>query len=756
MELDSTILAIAQIAGATFVLASMLAMGLALTVPMILVSISNIRLVVVALILNFVAVPAIAFIAAQTLIPDSHPGLQTGLILIGAAAGAPFLPKLVQTARGGLALGVGLMVVLMVVTIVYLPIVLPVLLPGDVAVDSWAIARSLVLLMLVPLAVGLFIKARYESLAGTIAPMATQVSTVSLAILFVGLLVVNLEQIIDTIGTGGIAAALVVLVGALLIGYLAGGRAEERRSVLGLATAQRNLSAAIVVAAQNFGDDPEVITMVMVVGVLGLVLLFGAAGEFGKRAKRRTPTLTEDPDEAQRIAEEAYVFAYPMLEFYKSMFGLSLVPRLPSYVGPLNTLVNKTELIDADFTAIVSPNNDTLYSMVMCDLRAEPLILTVPEVPRSRYFSFALIDLYTHVPAFLGTREGDTEGGTFLIAGPSWDGTGRPEGITREFRVETDFLFCLGRTQVDGKPDLPAANALMAKYEIKPLSAVTPGYRPRQVDPIRLADIPIYDPKKASSIEFITYLNWLLGHVAPHPADAATLGRFSRIGVAAGAPFFADALPEAIRDAIEAGVRKAEASIEAKATTLGTAVNGWRMTFGVFGDRERMQGRWLTRAAAGRIGLFGNPDEEAMYPFGNVDADGDDLDGGRHAYSLRLPPLPVDAFWSVTMYRLPEKLFVANPIGRYSIGDRTAGIHTDADGSVVIHMHKDPPFPEGATNWLPAPDGPFYLIMRLYLPRQEALDGTWTPPPITKDWGNTGRATAAQPTAAAANEAMSG
>jgi BASS family bile acid:Na+ symporter len=243
-----------------------------------------------AVVANFVVVPAIAYGASEWLISDDHPGLKTGLILVGAAAGAPFLPKLVQTARGALALGVGLMVVLMLVTIVYLPLVLPVLLPGDVEVDSWAIAKSLIFLMLLPLGVGLFIRARYQPTAASLQPVATQISTMAVAFLMIALIVINFKQIIDTIGTGGIAAALIVLVGAFVCGFLFGGKPEEQRSVVGLGTAQRNLSAAIVVAAQNFASDAEVITMVMVVGVIGLVMLFAIAGELGKRSEKRNPT----------------------------------------------------------------------------------------------------------------------------------------------------------------------------------------------------------------------------------------------------------------------------------------------------------------------------------------------------------------------------------------------------------------------------------------------------------------------------------
>jgi len=301
MELTDVILVLTQVSGVLFVVASMLAMGLALTIPIVVASISNVKLMVLALVANFIVVPAVAYGTSQLLISDNHPGLQTGLIIAGAAAGAPFLPKLVEVAHGAIALGVGLMVVLMLVTIAYLPIVLPLLLPGDVKVDSGQIANSLVFLMLLPLGIGLVIRARYQQLAASFQPVATQVSTIAVAFLMVALLVVNFEEIIDTIGTGGIAAALIVLAGAFAVGFLLGGGPQEQRAVLGLGTAQRNVSAAIVVAAQNFGDDPEVITMVMILAVLGLIILFPTAGELGKRVARPNATLTDG--ETKPIAE---------------------------------------------------------------------------------------------------------------------------------------------------------------------------------------------------------------------------------------------------------------------------------------------------------------------------------------------------------------------------------------------------------------------------------------------------------------------
>jgi len=268
-----------------FVITSMLAMGLNLTVKQIVEPLRNTRLVILALIANFILVPILAYLIISVI--PLEQGLATGLILMATAAGAPFLPKLAQAAKGNLAFAVGLMVLLMVVTIIYMPIVLPLLLQG-VEVNPWDIAKSLIIMMLIPLAIGLFIKARYESTAESLQPHMSQTSTVAIAILMVTGIVLNFSAIVAVIGTGAIIAILVFLVVALILGYFLGGAESGTRAVLGLGTAQRNLSAALVVAAQNFADDPNVLTMILVAGLVGLVLLMVVGGELGRREEAPT------------------------------------------------------------------------------------------------------------------------------------------------------------------------------------------------------------------------------------------------------------------------------------------------------------------------------------------------------------------------------------------------------------------------------------------------------------------------------------
>ena len=288
MTLADFFTAIAQLAGLLFIVTSMLAMGMSLTMPMILQPLKNVRLVVLALLANFVLVPLLAYVIT-VLIPLEQ-SLKIGLIVLSTAAGAPFLPKLVQGAKGNIALGVGLMVLLMVVTIVYLPIVLPLLLPG-VSVNPWDIAKSLIVLMLIPLAIGLLIKSHSPDVATEYQPVMNKVSSVSILVLLVVGLGLNVSNIIDLIGSGGIVALLLFIVGSLLIGLVLGGRDPQVRSVMGLGTAQRNVSAAILVSAQNFSGT-NTLPFVLVAAILLLLILLPAAKRLGARLPAATPVAT--------------------------------------------------------------------------------------------------------------------------------------------------------------------------------------------------------------------------------------------------------------------------------------------------------------------------------------------------------------------------------------------------------------------------------------------------------------------------------
>lgn len=269
---------LASLSVLVFVIGSMASMGLSLQLHQITTSLRNTRLVIMALLANFVLVPLVAY-GITLLLPLDEP-LRIGLILLSTAAGAPFLPKLAETAKGNTAFSVGLMVLLMVVTIIYLPLVLPLLLSG-VAVNPWEIAQSLILLMLHPLTLGLLINARYEEMAARLQPVFSQASNTALMLLLVLILVLNFREMIGLVDSFGIMAAALFLLLSLAVGYLLGGSEGQTKSVMGLGLGQRNIAAALVVAGQNFGID--VITYLMVVAILGLIILMPLAGELGKR-----------------------------------------------------------------------------------------------------------------------------------------------------------------------------------------------------------------------------------------------------------------------------------------------------------------------------------------------------------------------------------------------------------------------------------------------------------------------------------------
>ena len=272
-----------QLSVLVFVVGSMFSLGLSLTMQQIIDPLKNARMVILALVANFVLVPALAY--GLVILFNFDDTLSVGLILLSTAAGAPFLPKLVDLAKGNIAFSVGLMVLLMVVTIIYLPLVLPLLL-GDVDVNAWDIAQSLIFMMLIPLAVGLFIKARYTESAAKIQPtfgMAANIALITMAVLG---LVLNFSSMIALVGTRGILAGIIFVIISLIIGYLLGGSDPKDKSVMGLGTAQRNIAAALVVAAQNFST--EVVTYLMVIAIISLVILMPAAGEIGKRLQGAT------------------------------------------------------------------------------------------------------------------------------------------------------------------------------------------------------------------------------------------------------------------------------------------------------------------------------------------------------------------------------------------------------------------------------------------------------------------------------------
>ena len=437
------------------------------------------------------------------------------------------------------------------------------------------------------------------------------------------------------------------------------------------------------------------------------------------------------PEEARQIAEEAYIYAYPMLDNYKTMYMLSIWEDSPAYEAPLNTLHNITTLSGPESTTVVRPNNDTYYTQAILDLRREPMVISVPAIGDKRYYSFQLIDMYTHNFDYIGTRKTGFDEGSYLIAGPDWVGE-KPEGIDKVIQTETNLIIALGRTQVYGPDDAEQAQALMANYSLHALSSFLGTEAPAAPEAL---SFPPFSPEKVKTVEFISYLNFLLTTVSPHPAESELFQRFSRIGIGPGKPFDAENLDPEVKEAMEAGIASAMEKIEAEIANLGEQKNGWMLVAGAFGNRDFMQGKYLTRAAAAMFGIYGNDLAEAYYPETTLDADNEALDGSKHNYLLhfdrdKLPP--VNAFWSLTMYKLPEQLLIENEINRYKIGSGTEGLKYNEDGSLDIYIQKANPGDELKSNWLPAHDGKFSLQARMYWPEKEALNPLYVPPSVEK------------------------
>jgi hypothetical protein len=443
-----------------------------------------------------------------------------------------------------------------------------------------------------------------------------------------------------------------------------------------------------------------------------------------------------DDERARAVAAEAYTFFFPMLMGYRYLFASFLEPRLPGYRGPLNEMHGSAATLDHTFREVVSPNADTPYSMAALDLRAEPVVLEVPAVP-DRYYVMQFVDLWGHNPHYVGTRTTGPGPGRYAVVGPGHSGE-VADGLDGVLRCETDVVMVIGRTQLLGPDDLQPCAAVMDGYTIRPLSEVT-GSRPAAppepaVPPL---DLPPWDDEASRDERFIAYVNALLPLCQPpHPDDLGPLGRFSAIGIGPGAPFAAGALDEGTRAALRAGVADARAAVEAKAADIGRKVNGWSATEAL-GSREFFAGDALLRAAGAMAGWGGNDKVEAFYPLCREDSEGRPLDGS-HAYTLTLvEDPPAKAFWSVTMYDTSYDgvggYLVENPIGRYLVNSTTPGLSRGPDGSLTVHVQHDRPgTAEAEANWLPAPEGAFYLVMRLYWPEDAALDGTWQPTPVTR------------------------
>jgi hypothetical protein len=436
------------------------------------------------------------------------------------------------------------------------------------------------------------------------------------------------------------------------------------------------------------------------------------------------------PAEGRAIAKEAYIYGFPIVDNYRIQYTYFEDSKNPEFKAPWNHLVNTPRVYTPADTTIQTPNSDTPYSFVGMDLRAEPLVITVPVIEKKRYYSVQLIDAYTFNFAYIGSRATGNDGGSFLIVGPNWKGTA-PKGVKKVIRSETEFVFAVFRTQLFDPADLDNVKKVQAGYKAQTLSAFLGTPAPKAAATIDFIK-PITKEEERTSLPFFNILNFVLQFCPTDPTETALMARFARIGVGAGKTLDASKLSPEMKAAIEGGMADAWAAFGGleKEFAAGKVTSG-----DVFGTREFLKNNYLYRMGAAVLGIYGNSKQEAMYPFYAVDEAKQKLDGANR-YTVRFAPgqlPPVHAFWSLTMYELPASLLVANPINRYLINSpMLPQLKRDADGGLTLLIQNESPGKDKEANWLPAPKGPFVMAMRLYWPKAQAVEGKWTAPPLKR------------------------
>lgn len=434
------------------------------------------------------------------------------------------------------------------------------------------------------------------------------------------------------------------------------------------------------------------------------------------------------PDEARRIAREAYVYGVPMVSIYGTLHAFSVDKGGREYKGPFNTVLNVARVFTPDDTAFVTPNSDTPYTFMGPDLRAEPMVITVPPIEEGRYFVFQLMDLYTFNFDYIGTRATGNGGGDFLLVGPDWKGEA-PSGLTKVIPCETEMVNVVGRTQLFDPGDLDNVKAIQAGYQLRPLSTYLGQPAPPPAPELNWVK-PVPPAQLRTSLDFFNVLSFVLQLAPTHPSEIDLRARFAKIGILPGRSFDAAVLSPGIQDALKAGMADGQEEIDARRASLGGKSDQ------LFGTRAFLKNDYVTRAVGTQVGIGANSREEALYPIYETDADGQPLDGAAANYSLRFAPggfPPVEAFWSLTMYDKQTQLLVANPIDRYLINSpMLPDLKLDPDGGLTIRIQRERPTGDAAANWLPAPNGPFMLAMRYYLPKPELLSGAWTSPPVQR------------------------
>jgi hypothetical protein len=474
-------------------------------------------------------------------------------------------------------------------------------------------------------------------------------------------------------------------------------------------------------------------------GVLGIAIGLGLLGGCGKKNDPINQAEKKDKDkpgiaEIKAIAEEGFIYGLPIVMNYAVMYEYAVDKNSGQFKAPFNQIFNEARVFTYKDTAIVTPNSDTPYSFLWMDLRAEPMVLSVPAVEKSRYYAVQLEDGNTFNFGYIGSRATGNDAGDYMVVGPDWKGE-TPAGIKKVFRSSTQFAIAGYRTQLFNLADMPKVVKVQAGYKVQPLSAYLKQPAPAAAPAINFPKID----KEMVKTDFFEYLDFSLQFAPPGPEEKEIRTKLARIGIGAGKTFDFKDLSLEHKAEVALGMKDGEAKVTQAADNLGKDINGWKVS-SPFGDRAFFNGDWLLRAAGAKAGIYGNDAVEATYPMTKTLANGESLDGSKNNYTLTFAAKefpPVNAFWSVTMYDGKTQFLIENPINRYLINSpMLPGMKKNPDGSLTLHIQNKSPGKDKESNWLPAPDGPIYLVMRIYWPKTEPPsilppgEGTWQPPAI--------------------------
>jgi hypothetical protein len=437
---------------------------------------------------------------------------------------------------------------------------------------------------------------------------------------------------------------------------------------------------------------------------------------------------------AKDIAEAGFIYGLPIVMNYGVMYEYAVDRNSGQFKAPFNQIKNEPNVFTYKDTAIPTPNSDTPYSFVWMDLRAEPIVLSVPAVDPKRYYSVMLCDGNTYNYGYIGSRATGSEAGDYMVVGPDWKGA-TPPGIKKVFQSSTQFSLAGYRTQLFNPDDLDGVKKVQAGYKVQTLSAYL---NQPATSAAATIDFPKID-KELVKTNFFEYLDFALQFAPAQENEKEIRAQLARIGIGPGKSLNFKDLSLEDKLEIGLGMKEGDRKVDEAVANAGKAINGWRVS-GLPGDSAHYNGDWLMRAAAAKAGIYGNDPAEATYPLTRVDNDGQTLDGSKSNYTLTFPPgqqPPVNAFWSLTMYDGKTQFLIENPINRYLINSpMLPNMKTSSDGSLTLYIQNKSPGADKESNWLPAPNDTIYLVMRLYWPKTEPPsilppgEGTWQPPGI--------------------------